>query len=343
MPLTGRQSNASQSDDNPFTLDYRMLGRPIMPNLPFTLRQLDIFSSLATTRSFRRSAEQLGISQASVSNQIKALEEQLGVMLFDRAPGRRPILRPDGMAFLEDLRQFHRAAEVLAGYRRKVAEPVVRARRFRVLVGQGMFDGYIRRKLDVFYAEHPYIELVFEAQLPFGQIVRGVERGQFDFALINQRADQPHNGLFSQLAVVHGGIYGHRKFAEGKTLPLPIHELNRLPFILPNASSKQEREVMLNFEGAGIYPRHVVGHTQYYDVMAAMLERGLGIASFSSAILPASMRRDVVLLYPMQDWRLLWYRKDSRPDAQAAAAEHFLVTSVIDDPDYPALSRNWPQ
>ena len=53
---------------------------------------------------FGRSAEQLGISQASVSNQIKALEEQLGVTLFDRAPGRRPSLRPAGLAFLEDLR-----------------------------------------------------------------------------------------------------------------------------------------------------------------------------------------------------------------------------------------------
>jgi DNA-binding transcriptional LysR family regulator len=42
-----------------------------MANLPFTLRQLDVFASLCATRSFRRSAESLGISQASVSNQIK--------------------------------------------------------------------------------------------------------------------------------------------------------------------------------------------------------------------------------------------------------------------------------
>lgn len=314
-----------------------------MPNLPFTLRQLDIFASLAATRSFRRSAEQLGISQASVSNQIKALEEQLGLVLFDRAPGRKPALRPDGMAFLDDLRQFHRAADVLAGYRRDVPEPVPQTRRFRVLVGQGMFDAYVRRKLDAFYSDNPLIELEFEAQLPFGQLVRAVERGQFDFALINQRADQPDHGLFRELAVVRGGIYGHRKFAEGKTLPLTPEELNRMPFILPNATSKQEREVMRNYERAGIYPRHIVGHSQYYDVIAAMLERGLGIASFSSAILPASMRQDVILLYPMQDWRLLWYRKDHQPDAWAAVVEHFLVTSVIDDPDYPALSRRRPR
>jgi hypothetical protein len=34
----------------------------------------------------------------------------------------------------------------------------------------------------------------------------------------------------------------------------------------------------------------VIGHTQYYDVMAAMLERGVGISSFADAILPPEMR-----------------------------------------------------
>ena len=80
-----------------------------MANLPFTLRQLDVFASLCATRSFRRSAESLGISQASVSNQMKALEAQLGLQLFARRPGQRPTLTPDGMAFLDDLQAFQAA------------------------------------------------------------------------------------------------------------------------------------------------------------------------------------------------------------------------------------------
>lgn len=310
-----------------------------MPNLPFTLRQLDIFTSLCATRSFRRSAEQLGISQASVSNQIKALEEQLGVTLFDRAPGRRPSLRPAGLAFLEDLRHFHRAAEQLASHRRATHEPVPATRRFRVLVGQGMFDAYVRPKLDRFLVDHGQIELEFEAQLPFGQLIRAVESGQFDFALINQRADLPVHAEFREMAMVRGGIYGHHKFAAGRVLPLTRDQLNVLPFILPKASSKQEREVLRNFEAHGIQPRQVVAHSQYYDVMAAMLERGLGIASFSEAILPRAMRAQVQMLYPMEDWRLLWFRKQAAPDAQADEVEAFLIASVVDDPDYPAIGR----
>ena len=69
-----------------------------MPNLPFTLRQLEVFATLCATRSFRRSAETLGISQASVSNQIKSLEDQMGLALFTRQPGQRPPRSPSGAA-----------------------------------------------------------------------------------------------------------------------------------------------------------------------------------------------------------------------------------------------------
>ena len=110
-----------------------------MANFPFTLRQLEVFASLCATRSFRRSAESLGISQASVSNQMKALEDQLGITLFARRPGQRPTLTPEGMAFLDDLRAFHTAGETLAAHRRggrDEDQPV----RYRILVGQGLLD-----------------------------------------------------------------------------------------------------------------------------------------------------------------------------------------------------------
>lgn len=309
-----------------------------MPAVPFTLRQLEVFASLCATSSFRRSAEVLGISQASVSNQIKVLEAQLGFELFDRRPGSHPLLRPEGAAFLDDLREFERAAQRLAAHRRSAVAESEKAVRFRLMVGQGMFDAYIRRKLDHFIASHPLIELEFETQWPFGELIAAAESGRFDFALINQRSDQPVKADFRELALVQGGIYGHRKFAEGKPLPLTVEELNGLPFILPKATSRHEREVMRNYEAHGVHPQHVIGHTQYYDVIAAMMERGLGVASFSSAILPPHMREDVILLYPMQTWRLLFYRNPAQRGSQADLVEHFLTTSVVGDPDYPALA-----
>jgi len=307
-----------------------------MANFPFTLRQLEVFASLCATRSFRRSAENLGISQASVSNQMKALEEQLGVGLFARRPGQRPTLTTEGMAFLDDLRAFHSAGEALAAHRRGAGDdqPV----RYRVLVGQGLLDGFIRQKLDRFFEAHPQIELTFEAHPPSNALARDIEDGRFDFAMIHRRADRTVEPYLRPLALVRGGIYGHRKFAEGRQLPLRPELINTLPFIMPLAASAQEVEMLRFFERYDIRPRRVIGHTQYYDVMAAMLERGVGISSFADAILPPEMREDVIMLHPLENWRLLWYRKDAGSDPRCDAVQAFLMSSVLQDPNYLTIS-----
>ena len=309
-----------------------------MTSLPFTLRQLEVFASLCATRSFRRSAEGLGISQASVSNQMRALEEQLGLSLFARRPGQRPTLTPDGMAFLDDFRAFQAAGEALAAHRRKNGDEAEQRARYRVLIGQGLLDGYVRAKLDRFLAAHPQIELAFDARPPSGEQARDIEDGRYDFAMIHRRADRSVEPSMRQLALVRGGIYGHRKFAEGHQLPLDPELLNTLPFIMPLAGSAQERDVLRFFDRYGIRPRRVMGHTQYYDVMAAMLERAVGVSSFADAILPPEMRGDVILLYPLENWRLLWYRKDAGGDPRCDAVQAFLLSSVLQDPDYLTIS-----
>lgn len=308
-----------------------------MLDVPFTLRQLDVFSCLTRTKSFRLTAEELGISQASVSGQIKSLEQQMGVQFLDRSPGRRPVLLPAGDAFLADLKVFEDAVAMLAAHRRDLSQRQSKIGHFRVLAGQGMLDTFVRRKLDQFYAKHPDVELEFDARLPFGSVVQEVVTGGYDFALINQRCDRPKPTGFTEIARFRGGIYGHIRFLDGRNLPLTIDEINKLPFILPTATSKQDQEVMTAYRQLGIEPRHIAGYTQYYDVIGAMLERGLGVASFSDALLTTETRDTVVLLYPMQDWRLLWYRQEKLVDSISDEVEAFLLDCIINDPACPRV------
>jgi LysR family glycine cleavage system transcriptional activator len=56
------------------------------PNLPFTA--LRTFESVARLRGFGRAAEELGVTQGAVSQQVKALEEWLGRPLLTRGAGR---------------------------------------------------------------------------------------------------------------------------------------------------------------------------------------------------------------------------------------------------------------
>ena len=63
------------------------------------LRDLRYFIALAETRHFGRAAEACFVSQPTLSTQLKKLEEELGVALFERAP-RNILLTPAGEQIL---------------------------------------------------------------------------------------------------------------------------------------------------------------------------------------------------------------------------------------------------
>ncbi len=65
----------------------------------FDTRQLTAFATLARLGSFTRAAQELYLTQSAISHAIKALEEQAGCRLFERA-GRRVALTQSGEQFL---------------------------------------------------------------------------------------------------------------------------------------------------------------------------------------------------------------------------------------------------
>jgi LysR family hydrogen peroxide-inducible transcriptional activator len=63
----------------------------------FDLRQLEYFCAVARTRSFTHAAEELGIAQPSLSEQINKLEKALGGALFERFSRRIELTAPGAM------------------------------------------------------------------------------------------------------------------------------------------------------------------------------------------------------------------------------------------------------
>ena len=65
------------------------------------LHQLAYVLAVAEEESFTRAADRLHLAQPSLSRQVRLLEHELGVLLFNRGPGQgRVTLTPDGSALL---------------------------------------------------------------------------------------------------------------------------------------------------------------------------------------------------------------------------------------------------
>lgn len=74
------------------------------------IRNVTTFVKIVECSSFTRAAESLGYSQAAVTAQIKAMESELGVPLFDRI-GKRIYLTQEGRTFLPYAINMLRAEE----------------------------------------------------------------------------------------------------------------------------------------------------------------------------------------------------------------------------------------
>lgn len=81
--------------------------------------RLKVFRTVAAEMSFRKAAEALHLSQPAVSQQIRSLEEETGVRLFDRGSG-------DGHGSQIALTE---AGRVLLGYAESAAETMAEAQR----------------------------------------------------------------------------------------------------------------------------------------------------------------------------------------------------------------------
>ena len=75
------------------------------------LRQLRYFASVAETKSFSEASRVLNVTQSTLSQQIKQLEDELGVTLFERS-SHHVGLTDVGEVFLPEAKQTLRSAEV---------------------------------------------------------------------------------------------------------------------------------------------------------------------------------------------------------------------------------------
>lgn len=146
---------------------------------PLEIRHLRYFLAVAEAGSFSRAADRLGISQPSVSQQMRDLEAELRVSLFQRR-GKRILLTPAGLVFQEHARAILRQVEGLL--QDLTLEPDQARGSLHIGVVPILNVALIPHLLGLFAAEHPGVSLIVE-EISSTEIETALEEGRMDVGL----------------------------------------------------------------------------------------------------------------------------------------------------------------
>src|SRR5688572_543162 len=125
--------------------------------LPGT-RALRTFEAAARHLNFTRAADEVGLTPAAVSYQIKEIEDQLGIVLFART-SRSIQLTPAGAVLFEATTDALETLQRAAGRARRIARD---SNQLRLTVGPRFATHWLLPRLPKFKAAHPGLELTFD-------------------------------------------------------------------------------------------------------------------------------------------------------------------------------------
>lgn len=152
------------------------------------LRHLRYFIAVAEEGHITRAAERLGMQQPPLSQQIKSLENELGVQLFHRK-ARGVEMTDAGRAFLNEARATLSQVDRLSDTTRRAA----RGEQGRLCIGvtsTGSFHPLVPRAIRAFRDACPAVSITIEECLS-NELIQRLRSGQMDAAFIRISLPDP--------------------------------------------------------------------------------------------------------------------------------------------------------
>lgn len=238
-------------------------------------QQLTYFVAVAEARHFTRAAEAVHVSQPSLSQQIRALETELGAELFSRARGNIT-LTDAGEALLPLARRILADAETA---RHEVRELVqLRSGRVRLGATPSLCTGLLPDVLRAFHDRHPGVRLLLE-EGGSHDLVRQLARGALDLALVVLPLPAASPAL-TTVELLHEDLVVVSSAAEpapGRGGRIRIADLRGAPLVMFRHGYNLRELTLAACRAEGFEPSFTVEGGEM-DAVLGFVRAGLGIA-----------------------------------------------------------------
>lgn len=254
------------------------------------LRHLRCFVVLAEELHFTRAAERLHIEQSPLSRTIKELEDELGVLLFDR-DRRGTRLTQAGEVFLQDVHRVFSTLELARENVKAVSSGYLGILRIAVP------SGCIGPRLSTFLArcreEDPAVEIRL-TEVSLATQLRGLRSGRFNLG-------------FAYTAEVGDGIIAEPIWVDSVVVavaarhPLLVHKQIPLEDLIRYPLVVADRRLFGNWDcevGQLLRDAAVKLNVEYVasvDMMLTLVAAGYGVGFASAARIGVLNRPDIVI------------------------------------------------
>lgn len=249
------------------------------------IRRLRYFVAVAEELHFRRAAERLRMSQPPLSQHIQALEDELGLKLFERTK-QSVHLTPAGRGLLERARRILAEVETTRTELRAVARGEGGELRVGFTESSGL-ESFFHKALHAFRASYPGVRVTLQ-DLPSLRQIEALHRRELDLGLIRK----PPGRLTSEIAVeplrddalVAAMHWSHPLAREQR---ISIARLRDEPFITyPRVIGISLFQHVYELATAADFFPNIVHETRNSVAMIGMIASGLGVG-----IVPSVLRR----------------------------------------------------
>ena len=279
-------------------------------------KHLEVFVKLVENLSFSAAAEELNISQPTVSLHIKQLEEELDTPLFIRSTRELKIT--------EEGTILYREAKDLLQQRSTLIDRFINPNRKILRLGSSTIPtGYILPfVLSRFRKTHPNILIQVEEQNSYETIKR-ISARKVDAGIVGMKTDD-ENCEFKPIyqdeyVFITPNIPYYRALQQ--TQP-NLKRLAQEPLIVRESGSavKQNMELMLNAAHIDLASLHIITSINNIDVIKRLVAQGVGTSFISKIAVNDMIDRGELLAFSLEDvphrYRdlyLVWNKKITIP------------------------------